>query len=326
MVKINAIRSLLTKYWLEVFIEMLCQLKNESVKTVELFEWITCYSIFSGTFTLAIVNCCWLICASQRGWVKWIGRYSVHCGLYLLFPTLHWMKSVSSSKAQYNPLAEANESGSVLLFRASPQALLWKSLWLRPIPWDMTAIYYMPRIHDIYHGSESELLMNTVAIPGKCFERRVRQEDLWIKQFLRPLTYVLFVALCGGSICKWLRSKWWQFLIQMMATALSDPNEAGLKTTTATQGDSSWERNVPLWEPPVLNPYGSFLPLYGSSLHRGSFALNPYTGVFHPYTGVLRSMRCNSGTKFTPFALQTIPVDMYNTNTNTADNTSWYVH
>ena len=103
------------------------------------------------------------------------------------------------------------------------------------------------------------------------------------------------------------------------------PNEAGLKTTTATQGDSSWERNVPLWEPPVLNPYGSFLSLYGSSLHRGSFALNPYTGVFHPYTGVLRSMRCNSGTKFTPFALQTIPVDMYNTNTNTADNTSWYV-
>ena len=126
-------------------------------------------------------------------------------------------------------------------------------------------------------------------------------------------------ALCGGSIGKLWRLL---YLIQMMATTLSDPNEAGLKTTTATQGDSSWERNVPLWEPPVLNPYGSFLSLYGSSLHRGSFALNPYTGVFHPYTGVLRSMRCNSGTKFTPFALQTIPVDMYNTNTNTADNTS----
>ena len=231
-------------------------------------------------------------------------------------------------------MAEANESGSVLLFRAAPQALLWKSLWLRPIPWDMTAIYYMPRIHDIYHGSESELLMNTVDIPGKCFERRVRQEDLWIKQFLRPLMHCLWLlhisALCGGSICKWRRSKWWRLLYlihdgnDFICSKL--PNEAGLKTTTATQGDSSWERNVPLWEPPVLNPYGSFLSLYGSSLHRGSFALNPYTGVFHPYTGVLRSMRCNSGTKFTPFALQTIPVDMYNTNTNTADNTSWYVH
>ena len=80
-----------------------------------------------------------------------------------------------------------------------------------------------------------------------------------------------------------------------------------------------------VWEPPVLNPYGSFLPLYGSSLHRGSFALNPYTGVFHPYTGVLRSMRCNSGTKFTPFALQTIPVDMYNTNTNMTIPVDMYI-
>ena len=85
----------------------------------------------------------------------------------------------------------------------------------------MTAIYYMPRIHDIYHGSESELLMNTVDIPGKCFERRVRQEDLWIKQFLRPLTDALFVA--SPYIC----TLWWLHLqmeaIQMMATSLSDP-------------------------------------------------------------------------------------------------------
>ena len=76
----------------------------------------------------------------------------------------------------------------------------------------------MPRIHDIYHASESEL-MNTVDIPGKCFERRVRQEDLWIKQFLRPLTdALLFVA--SPYIC----TLWWLHW-QIMATSLSDPND-----------------------------------------------------------------------------------------------------
>ena len=59
----------------------------------------------------------------------------------------------------------------------------------------------------------------------------------------------------------------------------------------------------------VKSIHGSFLSLYGSALQRGSFVLNPYTGVFHPYVGVLRSMRCNPGAKFTPFALPTIPAD-----------------
>ena len=159
-------------------------------------------------------------------------------------------------------MAEANESGSVWLFRAAPQALLWKSLWLRPIPWDMTAIYYMPRIHDIYHGSESELLMNTVDIPGKCFERRVRQEDLWIKQFLRPLTDAsLFVA--APYIC----TLWWLHW-QIMATSLSDPNDGNdfiCSKWSRTENDDGNSRRFivgeecpAVWEPPVLNPYGSF--------------------------------------------------------------------
>ena len=98
-------------------------------------------------------------------------------------------------------------------------------------------------------------------------------------------------ALCGGSIGKWRRSKWWRLLYlihdgnDFICSKL--PNEAGLKTTTATQGDSSWERNVHCmgasrlksiwefftliweftapWEFCVESIYGSFSPLYGSA-------------------------------------------------------------
>ena len=110
--------------------------------------------------------------------------------------------------------------------------------------------------------------------------------DHWLTDAL------LFVA--SPYIC----TLWWLHL-QIMATSLSDPNdgndficskllnEAGLKTTTATQGDSSWERNVHCvgasrlksiwefftliweftapWEFCVESIYGSFSPLYGSA-------------------------------------------------------------
>ena len=148
------------------------------------------------------------------------------------------------------------------------------------------------------------------------------QTGRFVDQKIPATTDALFVA--APFIC----TLWWLHLqmeaIQMMATSLSDPMMGTTLSVPNFQMKPDWKRRRQLkeihrgrgmstvWEPPVLNPYGSFLPLYGSSLHRGSFALNPYTGVFHPYTGVLRSMRCNSGTKFTPFALQTIPVDMYN--------------
>ena len=103
--------------------------------------------------------------------------------------------------------------------------------------------------------------MNTVDIPGKCFERQ-SQTGRFVDETILATADALFVA--SLYIWTWLWVHLQMAVIQMMPTAPSDPNEAGLKRTTATQGDSSCERNVPLWEPP---------------------GLNPYTGVFYPYMG-----------------------------------------
>ena len=71
----------------------------------------------------------------------------------------------------------------------------------------------------------------------------------------------------------------------MMATGLSDPNEAGLKRTTATQGDSSCERNVPLWEPPGLNPYTGVFILIWERTAPWEFCVESIYGSFSSLYG-----------------------------------------